>query len=163
MDTNLISNLFFSGSTGTRVMIYTGYPYSKTEVVDVVSGESFADWADIPFKMHHGAVGANLQGTPVVCGGTVLPCCKMYADYQYLQACYKLTIEGWQQFASLKEIRRKPAGVVHKNKFHIFGGRNTSMHITKLSNTTELISIDGGVEYGPELPEAACLACNHLH
>ena len=45
--------------------------------------------------------------------------------------------------------------------------RTSSMFLEVLmaqaSKTTELISIDGGVEYGPELPEAACLACNHLH
>ena len=34
------------------------------------------------------------------------------------------------------------------NKFHVFGGYGGSS-----SKTTELISIDGGVEYGPELPE----------
>ena len=38
---------------------------------------------------------------------------------------------------------------MHKNKFHVFGGADGSR-----SKTTELISIDGGVEYGPELPEA---------
>ena len=38
---------------------------------------------------------------------------------------------------------------MHKNKFHVFGGHGGSK-----SKTTELISIDGGVEYGPELPEA---------
>ena len=42
------------------------------------------------------------------------------------------------------------AGVMHKNKFHVFGGYGGSSS----SKTTELISIDGGVEYGPELPEA---------
>lgn len=35
------------------------------------------------------------------------------------------------------------------NKFHVFGGTDGST-----SQTTELISIDGGVEYGPDLPEA---------
>ena len=39
---------------------------------------------------------------------------------------------------------------MHKNKFHVFGGYGGSSS----SKTTELISIDGGVEYGPELPEA---------
>ena len=47
------------------------------------------------------------------------------------------------------------------------GLKTSSMFLEVLmaqaSKTTELISIDGGVEYGPELPEAACLACNHLH
>ena len=130
------------GSTGTKVMITTGRPYSsarKTEVVDVVSGESCADLADFPLE-NLGAVGANLHGTPVVCGG--------YSS-GWSQSCYKYTNTGWQQFASMNEKRRYAAGVIHKNKFHVFGGWDGSR-----SKTTELISIDGGVEYGPELPEA---------
>ena len=52
-------------------MITTGHQDSsarKTEVVDVVSGESCADLADFPL-VNDGAVGANLNGTPIVCGG----------------------------------------------------------------------------------------------
>ena len=122
-------------------MITTGYPGSsprKTEVVDVVNGESCADLADFPLKIY-GAVGANLHGTPVVCGGGG-------GGYSgWFQTCYKYTNIGWQQFASMKEKRGNAAGVTYKNKFHVFGGAG---------GTTELISIDGSVEYGPELPEA---------
>ena len=41
---------------------------------------------------------------------------------------------------------------MHKNKFHVFGGYADG---SSSSKTTELISIDGGVEYGPELPAEA--------
>jgi hypothetical protein len=129
-------------STGTKVLITTGIvdeesgsSSTTTEVVDVVSGKSCADLADFPLS-RMGAVGANLKGTPAVCGG-------IYSGSTYLRTCYKYTNAGWQQFANMKEKTRQ-AGVMHKNKYHVFGG----------SNTTELISIDGGVEYGPELPEA---------
>ena len=125
-------------------MITSGRPDSsatKTDVEDVVNGESCADLADFPLE-NRGAVGANLHGTPVVCGG--------YSS-GYTQTCYKYTNAGWQQFASMKEKRADFAGVMHKNKFHVFGGTDGSS-----SKTTELISIDGGVEYGPELPEAVC-------
>ena len=37
-----------------------------------------------------------------------------------------------------------------KNKFHVFGGYDASGRL----QTSEIISIDGSVEYGPELPEA---------
>jgi hypothetical protein len=37
------------------------------------------------------------------------------------------------------------------------------MLMAQASKTTELISIDGGVEYGPELPEAVAWHANHLH
>ena len=126
-------------------MITTGRPDSsatKTEVVDVVNGESCADLADFPLQIH-GAVGANLLGTPVVCGGRD-------SSYTYYQTCYKFTNTGWQQFASMNEKRGFFAGITYKNKFHVFGGVGDGGPLW----TTELISIDGGVEYGPELPEA---------
>ena len=121
-------------------MVTTGYPYSsarKTEVVDVESGETCADLADFPVE-NYGAVGANLDGTPIVCGGR---------GSSYYQTCYKYTNAGWQQFASMKERRKNAAGITYKNKFHVFGGLRGSTR----SKTTELISIDGSVEYGPEL------------
>ena len=124
----------FSGST---VMITTGFPTSSattrtTEVVNVVSGETCPDLVDFPLPIT-GAVGANLDGTPVVCGGA------------YLQKCYKLTISGWQEFASMNEKRGYAAGIMYKNKFHVFGGHDGS-------SSSEIISIDGAVEYGPQLP-----------
>jgi hypothetical protein len=108
--------------------------------VEVVSGETCADLVDFPFE-NRGAVGANLDGTPIVCGGR-------YSS-TYYQSCYKYTNAGWQEFASMNEKRGYPAGITYKNKFHVFGGWKGSR-----SKTTELISIDGGVEDGPELPEA---------
>ena len=97
-------------------MITTGIPDSsatKTEVVDVVNGDTCADLADFPLE-NMGAVGANLHGTPVVCGG-------IFSGFP-VQTCYKFTNAGWQEFASMKEKRWNFAGVMHKNKFHVFGG-----------------------------------------
>jgi hypothetical protein len=133
-------------------MITTGwvsYPISlattKTEIVDVVGGETCADLADFPVS-NNGAVGANLNGTPIVCGG--------YYGYSTgnSRTCYKFTNAGWQEFASMNETRGFAAGIMFKNKFHVFGGYGSS-----LSQTSEIISIDGGAEYGPELPEAVWL------
>ena len=128
-------------------MITTGHQDSsarKTEVVDVVSGESCADLADFPL-VNDGAVGANLNGTPIVCGG--------FSDGagKEQKTCYKYTNAGWQQFASMKKARWQAAGVIFKNKFHVFGGwggTGTS------GQKSEIISIDGAVEYGPDLPKA---------
>ena len=50
----------------------------------------------------------------------------------------------------MNEKRGNAVGVMFKNKFHVFGGWDGKIR----SNTTELISIDGVVEEGPELPEA---------
>ena len=88
--------------TGTKVLITTGSVVDEesgsssttTEVVDVVSGESCADLADFPLSLE-GAVGANLNGTPVVCGG-------VYSGNN-LRTCYKYTNAGWQQFANMNE------------------------------------------------------------
>ena len=134
----------FFCSIGTKVMVTTGNPSSsarKTEVVDVVTGESCADLANFPLA-NNGAVGANLNETPIVCGG-------VYSSYY--QTCYKFSNGGWQEFASMKEKRSWAAGVMHKNKLHVFGGYGGN---GLTSNTTELISVDGIVEYGPELPQA---------
>ena len=92
-------------------MITTGYPESsarKTEVVDVESGETCANLADFPVE-NKGALGANLNGIPIVCGG-------------YSSGCYKFTNGGWQEFASMNKKRINAAGIMFKNKFHVFGG-----------------------------------------
>ena len=124
-------------------MVTTGNPTSsarKTEVIDVLSGETCADLADFPLA-NAGAVGANLDGIPVLCGG---------ASPTIYQKCYNYTNTGWQQFANMKKKRGGAAGVMSKNKFHVFGGFDGS----SLLQTSEIISMDGGVEYGPELPVA---------
>ena len=52
-------------------MLTTGFPWSpatKTEIVDLANGKSCSrDLEDFPVEIL-GAVGTNLQGTPVVCG-----------------------------------------------------------------------------------------------
>ena len=135
-------NLFLICSTGTKVMITTGLPHSsatKTEILDVVSGETCVDLDDYPLYSR-GAVGANLYGAPVVCGG---------AYDTYLQKCYKFINGGWQEFASMKNKRWLAAGVMYKKTFHVFGGLNINYIGLQ---TSEIISIDGGVDYGPDLP-----------
>jgi hypothetical protein len=67
------------------------------------------------------------------------------------KTCYKFTNAGWQEFANMKEKRYLGAGIMYKNKFHVFGGFDGS----SWGQTTEIINIDGVVEYGPEIPVAA--------
>ena len=122
-------------------MITTGLPSSSpftntTEVVDVVSGEICADLAEFPVT-NEGALGANLDGTPVVCG-------------PYNQKCYKFKNGRWKKFASMKDKRESAAGIVYKKKLYVFGGRVGSNSL----QTSEIISLNGGVEDGPELPES---------
>ena len=122
-------------------MITSGVPkYSanKTEVVDVVSGETCADLPEFPVP-NDGAVGANVNGTPVVCGGV--------DSAGFSSKCYRFKNGKWKEFASMKEPRWQAAGVMYKKEFHVFGGYGPK-------HTSEIISIDGGVEYGPDLQEA---------
>ena len=107
-------------------MITTGHPASpnttKTEIVDVVSGEVCEDLAVFPIQNCSDAVGANLDGTPVVCGG--------YYFGTHHKICYKLTINGWQEFASMKDHRGLAAAVMFQKKFHVFGGALNSLNVT---------------------------------
>ena len=76
-------------------MITTGRPDSsatKTEVVDVVNGESCADLADFPLE-NCGAVGANLHGTPVVCGGYSSDHSPMLLEMLHLQKQLTCTMQ----------------------------------------------------------------------
>ena len=58
----------------------------------------------------------------------------------------------------MKEERGNAAGIIYKNEWHIFGGwtqgpLDTNNHSkTTLSKTSEIISQDGGVKKGPDLP-----------
>ena len=98
-------------------MITTGqhplFDTIKTEILDLENGRSCRDLADFP-KKFHSAVGANLQGTPVVCGG--------YSSSGFHENCYRLDKGKWQEYPSLKEKRGFAAGVTSKDKLHVCGG-----------------------------------------
>ena len=148
---NLINFKLFSLSSGTKFMVTNGVsnlsvnPWvasNKTEIGDVLNGESCVDLADFPENIYDAAYTNFHDGTPVVCGGAYLT--------TYYQKCYKFTNFGWQEFASMKEKRAHAAGCMYKDKFHIFGGGDATTFL--FLNTSEIISIDGVVEYGPDLP-----------
>ena len=77
--------LTFISTKASQVLKTNGNPESsatKTEIVDVVNGETCADLANFHLP-HYGEVGADLHGTtPVVCG--------CYSS-GYSKTCYKLT------------------------------------------------------------------------
>ena len=119
-------------------MVTSGYPSSsarKTEIVDVANGLTCSDMADFPVQLI-GAVGANLGGTPVVCGGSSS------------EKCFRFKNSVWQEFASMKEKRGFAAAVMHNDRLHVFGGYSGSSSL----QTTETINVDGEVSYGPDLP-----------
>ena len=52
----------------------------------------------------------------------------------------------------MKDKRYLGAAINYNNKLHIFGGYNYNND--SIQHTSEIISIDGTVEYGPDLPKA---------
>ena len=118
-------------------MITTGFPVGwNTEIVDVVNGVSCSDMAYFPIPYIYGAVGGNLDGSPVVCGG------------QYTETCYRLANGVWEEFTSMKENRQYAAAVMYNKKLHVFGGWDNSFR----TKTSETINVDGDVSDGPDLP-----------
>ena len=126
------------------VMVTTGSPSSsvrKTEIVDVANGLTCSDMADFPVQLY-AAVGANLDGTLVLCGGR--------SGSTYSDKCYRLKNGTWEEFATMNEKRAFAAGVMHNDKFHVFGGYSGSSNL----QTSETINADGEVSNGPDLPTA---------
>jgi hypothetical protein len=124
-------------------MITTGSPMDsarKTEILDMANGLTCSDMADFPVALY-GAVGANLGGTPVVCGG-------YGSSIKYSEKCFRFKNSGWEEYASMKEKRWLAAAVMHNEKLHVFGGHSTSSKL----QTTETINVDGEVSDGPDLP-----------
>ena len=133
-------------STASKVMITTGNPNSyarKTEIVDVTNGVTCADLDDFPATLA-GAVGANLKGIPVVCGGL--------GHSGSSDKCYRFKNGAWKEFASLKEKRKYATGVMYNKKLHVFGGYNGSR-----LETSETIDVHGKVSDGPDMPTAVRL------
>jgi hypothetical protein len=114
------------------------WPAEKTEVVDLTTGvTTCSDLADFYYPKE-GAIGANLAGTPVVCGGSH-------------KSCHRFTNNGWKKFASMKEKRQYGAGVIYNKKLIVFGGFSKSWNYLKSS---EIINVDSGVSDGPDMPSA---------
>ena len=118
-------------------MITTGFPFAwKTEIVDVVNGVSCSDMAYFDYHIH-GAVGGNLDGSPVVCGG------------EYTEKCYRFANGVWEEFTSMKQKRQYAAAVMYNKKLHVFGGWDNSFR----TQTSETINVDGDVSDGPDMPK----------
>lgn len=122
------------------VSVDTELEATKTEIIDVINGETCSNLAD--FKMILGPVGTNFQDTPVLCGNE---------RDSYSFKCYKFKHNGgWQEFASLNGKRYMAAGIVYKNKFHVFGGSGKNSNL----KTSVIVSESGVSEDGPDLKTA---------
>ena len=155
----------------TGAEVRTARDWQETAIIDIMNKPNpkiCKPLADIPKTIHKNAVGTNLQGTPVYCGGNLAahkctltnqetwdPDCTRKT---FSEKCFKFINGSWEEFTSMKEERGNAAGIVYKNEWHIFGGwtqgpldaNNDSEEI--LSKTSEIISPDGSVRKGPDLP-----------
>jgi hypothetical protein len=124
-------------------MIVTGETWSSkkttTEIFDVIDGKICTDLADFPVEIGY-SVGANLQGTPIVCSG-------YENSFGVSDKCYQFVDDAWQEFATMNRARGFAAGIIYDKKFHIFGGTDGSA-----KKSTEIVSADGVVIDGPVLP-----------
>ena len=125
-------------TTGLRRYLGT----RRTEVVDLANGATCSDLTKFPLRIF-GATGANLNGTPMVCGGA--------SAVHALKSCFRFTNGEWEKFAIMKWKRLDAAGVVNNKKLHVFGGYNDKKRHLQ---TSETINIDGEVSDGPDLPTA---------
>ena len=110
--------------------------------MDMANGLTCSDMADFPEELS-GAVGANLGGTPVVCGGR---------GSLYTEKCFRFKNSVWEEYTSMNEKRWFAGAVMHNDRLHVFGGSSGS-----ILQTTETINVDGEVSYGPDLPTGVLL------
>ena len=101
----------------------------STKIFDVINERNCSDLANFNLRFFGTGVGANLQGIridtilqgiPVLCGSVI-----EISDTNSF-TCYKFKQNGgWQEFVRMEGRRDHAAGIVYKNKFHVFGGIDT--------------------------------------
>ena len=133
-------------------MVATGYSSSasgyvqKTEIVDLTDPSKSCVLDDIPSR--DGSTGGVLGTIPVICGG--------YYGGGYLNECL---LYGTSQVITMKSKRGFASSVaINPNKIWILGGYYIPYN-GNVMDTTEFVTIDGGSENGPTLPEAVYLSC----
>ena len=143
--------MFFCHFLVLRYMVATGSPSSsrqKTEIVDLTDPSKSCVLDDIPSR--HASTGGVLGTIPVICGG--------YEDGN-LNECL---LYGTSQVITMNSKRQVASSVaINPNKIWILGGYdgNGGNGANGRLDTTEFVTIDGGSENGPTLPEAVSSSC----
>jgi hypothetical protein len=109
----------------------------------VVNGGTCADLSDFPVDIMF-AVGANLKGIPLVCGGGGREDSDSWGPQN---KCYKFVENRWQEFTAMKNYRASSSAIIYENKLHIFGGEGG-----RYLESTEIVSADGVSIDGPSIP-----------
>jgi len=134
-----------------KVLVSTGNPRTDgrtqtTKVINLEDNSMCQDVGDFPLEVSY-AVGSYLGSFPVICGGED-------GSYTSLYQCHQLKSGVWQPFATLVQRRHGAAGIVHANTFIIFGGWDSTGGTSGRLSTTEIVTEEGQVTPGPEMPVA---------
>jgi len=116
----------------------------NSQVVDIITGTKCSlppSGVSYPFRVSDGT-GTTIDGIPLICGGYI-------GGGNYLRECYTFdkTSNSWSVFANMIHGRAFNSGSVLNGKFWVTGG-----YTDTTKESTELISMDGTVEAGPNLP-----------
>ena len=129
------------------MIVHSDDNHGSTNIFDVINERTCSDFADFNLTFFGRGVGAKLPGTPVLCGSVVAK-----GDTNSF-TCYKFYQNGGsQEFVRMEGRRDNAAGIVYRNKFHVFGGVANNPQIVR--RTSVIISRNGEVIDGPFLPIA---------
>ncbi|TRY63029.1 hypothetical protein TCAL_04285 [Tigriopus californicus] len=157
-------------SLGDTVLVTTGYnkengELASCEIIDLTSGQVCAPVPDFPLTLK-GAGGALLGGIPTVCGGY------SSATNEFQNICYQFNQAGneWVEFAVMELTRYAPYVIaLSDNELWITGGTSFDGETDQVdglvpgyTKTTEILSADGTVRRGPDLPEPSHSHCMAL-
>lgn len=137
--------------SGSLLMVATGYFYEKkAQVVDIQSNTKCTDLADYPMYLG-GATGGLIDKRPLICGG--------HGSTGSNSTCYifKKETNQWQLHANLITERYRAASALLPNGSLFITGGSKSRFGSFAS--TEIISADGSVNVGWDLPEPTAHHC----
>ena len=124
-----------------RYIVATGFPSTKTEVVDLSDPSKSCLLEDIPYR--YNSEGGMLGTTPVICGG-------YDGNYAKLDECL---LYGTNYVITMNSKRSSHSSVaLSDERIWIMGGWGNG-------GSTEFVSKDGAVN-GPTLPEAVSYHCS---
>ena len=131
-------------------MVTSGIDFSNidgmtnSEIIDIMDGSNIClnGIPDFPIPVN-GATGDLVSNRyPIICGGSngIMPSSKI---------CFKVTDNGkWNSFTNMSISRTGASSISIGDQLWVTGGQSEG----EITKCTELISIDGAVEFGVDLP-----------
>ena len=145
----IFDNMLFSGSL---ILIATGSPSDKCQVVNVNSSSTCSNLPSHPMGSMYRASGGVVNGSPTICGGQ-----RANSPYDNTDACYSFdkSTGSWKLHCSMKSKRWLHATTSVKDGLLITGGRHDNVVLA----SSEYIYDNGTVESGTDLPEGRWSHC----